>query len=36
MYQIGTKTELWTKPERNALVGDLVLMKDKNLPFLDW
>jgi len=36
LYQIGTKKEKWFKPERNAQVGDLVLMKDKNSPRLNW
>ena len=36
MYQIGHTTEKWTEIKRNAEVGDIVLMKEKNLPRLDW
>ena len=36
MYHIGSKTEKWTEPKRNAAVGDRVLMKDKGLPRLGW
>ena len=36
MYQIGHTTEKWTEIKRNAEVGDIVLIKEKNLPRLDW
>ena len=35
MYQIGDTLEKWTKPQNNAKIGDMVLMRDKNLPRLD-
>ena len=36
IYQIGTDKEKWVQPQRNASVGDIVLLKDKQLPRLDW
>ena len=36
MYQIGDTREKWTQPKTNARVGDLVLLRDKQLPRLEW
>merc|ERR1712020_612285 len=36
MYQIGDTREKWTTPQNNARIGDIVLMRDKNLPRLEW
>merc|ERR1712105_193893 len=36
IYGIGRKREKWLNPERNAKVGDLVLICEKNLPRLNW
>ena len=38
IYQIGTDTEKWTTPKRNAEVGDVVLLKEKGISTsrLDW
>ena len=36
MYKIGTDREKWLNPQRNAQIGDVVLLKDKNLPRLEW
>ena len=36
MYQIGTDREKWLNPQRNAQLGDIVLIKDKNLHGLEW
>ena len=36
LYQIGTDKEKWLHPQRNATVGDVVLLKEKNIPRLDW
>ena len=36
IYQIGTDKEKWLQPQRNASVGDIVLLKDKQLSRLDW
>ena len=36
MYQIGTDKEKWFHPQKNAQVGDTVLLKEKNTPRLDW
>ena len=36
MYEIGLIRPKWLKPSRNAKVGDVVLIKDKNLPRLNW
>ena len=36
IYQIGTDKEKWFKPERNAQVGDTVLLKEKTTHRLDW
>jgi len=36
LFQIGTKREKWIKPERNTMVGDVVLMKDKDQPRSKW
>ena len=30
MYHIGDTLEKWTKPQDNARIGDMVLMRDKN------
>ena len=36
MYSIGTDREKWTRPHRNASVGDTILLREKNLPRMDW
>ena len=38
IYQIGTDTEKWLTPQRNATVGDVVLLKEKGISTsrLDW
>ena len=36
IYQISTDREKWLHPQRNASVGDIVLLKDKQLSRLDW
>ena len=36
MYDIGTERTKWQKYNRNAQVGDIVLMTDKQLPRLQW
>ena len=36
MYQIGDTLKKWTTPQNNARIGDMVLMRDKNLPRLEW
>ena len=36
LYQIGTNREKWYSPQRNAQVGDTVLLKDKNNHRLLW
>ena len=38
IYQIGTVKEKWTRPQRNAEVGDVVLLTEKGLSTsrLDW
>lgn len=36
LYQIGTNKEKWYNPHRNAQVGDIVLLKEKNTPRLEW
>ena len=36
MYDIGSRREKWTEKRRNAQVGDLVLMRDKQTQRLDW
>ena len=36
IYSIGDSRKKWTDPKRNAQVGDVVLIKDKNLPRLEW
>ena len=36
LYQIGTNKEKWYNPQRNAQVGDIVLLKEKNTPRLEW
>merc|ERR1712018_1059362 len=36
IYQIGTDREKWTEPQRNAKVGDIVLLKEKNSQRLEW
>ena len=32
IYQIGTDKEKWLFPQRNAQVGDTVLLAEKNTP----
>ena len=34
IYEIGDKRDKWNQPRRNAQVGDLVLICQKNLPRL--
>ena len=36
LYQIGTNKEKWYNPQRNAQVGDIALLKEKNTPRLEW
>ena len=36
MYNIGIERTKWQKDNRNAQVGDIVLMTDKQLPRLQW
>lgn len=36
LYNIGTKRPKWTNSLRNAIVGDVVLIKDKNMPRDSW
>ena len=36
IYEIGTIRPKWWKPKTNAKVGNVVLIKDKNLPRLKW
>ena len=36
MYQIGTNKEKWLNPQRNAQVGDEVLLKEKSADRLEW
>ena len=36
IFSIGDSRQKWTDPKRNAQVGDVVLIKDKNLPRLEW
>ena len=36
IYSIGDKREKWTSPHRNAQAGDTVLIRDKNLPRMEW
>ena len=36
IYQIGDTRDKWNQPRRNAQVGDLVLLCEKNLPRLQW
>ena len=36
MYEIGKRRSKWVSAKRNAKVGDVVLIKDKNLTQLNW
>jgi len=36
IYGIGTKREQWVNIQKNASVGDIVLMREKNSPRLEW
>ena len=36
MYEIGKNREKWFNAKRNAKVGDVVLIKDKNQARLHW
>ena len=36
VYQIGNNKEKWYNPQRNARIGDIVLLKEKTTPRLDW
>lgn len=36
LYEIGQDREKWTETQRNAKVGDVVLIKDKNQHRLYW
>ena len=36
MFNIGYKREKWLKKERNAMIGDMVLIRDKDQPRLKW
>ena len=36
MFEIGTTRPKWKIPKRNAQVGDVVLIQDKDLPRLQW
>ena len=36
IFAIAQKREKWMKPCKNAQVGDMVLLCDKNLPRLQW
>ena len=35
-FDVAQKREKWMKPCKNAQVGDMVLLCDKNLPRLQW
>ena len=36
MFNIGLNREKWTEAQRNARVGDIVLLVEKNTPRLQW